>query len=92
MSVDALVMPIHHSGLARVEKGCGWRNGMGAYRLEISDTLSRHLTLLCAEEALLLEYEAGTDQETAGNSEDNADNLERRYERNTERENEAKVP
>ncbi len=77
MALDALVIPIHHSGLARVKKGVGWRNGMATYRLEICDAFSGHLTLLSTEETLLLEDEAGADEETTGNGEDDANDLER---------------
>lgn len=37
----------------------------GAHRLEIGNALSGNVTLLCAQEALLLEDEAGADEEAA---------------------------
>ena len=51
-------------------------NGKTTYRLEISDTLSGDLTLLSPKKTLLLEDEAGAYEETTGNSEDDADDLE----------------
>ena len=48
---------------------------MRTYRFEIRDTLSCDCSLLRPEETLLLEYEAGTDEDAAGNSENDADDL-----------------
>lgn len=78
--IDALVIPIHHSGFERVEKGHGRRNGMITYRLEVTNTLSGHLTLLSTQETLLLEDEAGADEKPTGNCEDDANDLGRENE------------
>ena len=73
--IDALVIPIHHSGFERVEKGHGRRNGMITYRLEVTNTLSGHLTLLSTQETLLLEDEGGSDQGAAADRETDSDSV-----------------
>ena len=56
-------------GYMRIE----WK---GTDRFEVSDALARGVPGLRAQKTFFLEYEAGTDEQTAGYGEDDPDNLE----------------